>query len=226
MNVVFTTAWEDKLLNEEEDIPGTPEDKVIKTRRKNCEWDTEDTREETGLEPLMDIEDMDIDRGETPSPSDVPAELPLPPIPEDEVVVDESEGEAPLLDSEDDAPLVEPDPEVVHRRQVAAQEAGQRERRRRKDNQSQDSSPEPEEGEIVDLREDPAPAPSSPRMLERQDGEDEGEIQDRPRRARREVRRTISKSTQAGQAAKWTKFDLGRSAQILRSMNPGTVLRE
>ena len=44
---------------------------------------TEDTREETGLEPLMDIEEMDIQRGETPSPSDVPAELPLPPAPEE-----------------------------------------------------------------------------------------------------------------------------------------------
>ena len=34
---------------------------------------TEDMREETGLEPLMEIEEMDVHRGETPSPSDIPA---------------------------------------------------------------------------------------------------------------------------------------------------------
>ena len=73
---------------------------------------TEDTREDTGLEPLMDVEDMDIERGSTPSPSDVPAELPLPPVPEDEIVIEESSEEAPLV-SEDDVPLVEPDDETI-----------------------------------------------------------------------------------------------------------------
>ena len=145
---------------------------------------TEDTREETGSEPLMDIEEMDIQRGETPSPSDVPAELPLPPVPEDQVIIGETEEEEAPLISEDDVPLVEPDPEVVRQRQITNQEAAHRVRQRQIDNQDWDLPPEPEEGEIVDLREDPAPAPSSPRVLERQDGEGEGEIQGGPRMSR------------------------------------------
>ena len=139
---------------------------------------TEDTREETGLEPLMDIEDMDIQRGQTPSPSDIPAELPLPPVPEDQAIIGElEEEEAPLIDSEDDVPLVEPDPDVVRQRQINRQELARRERERQLDDQDWEPPPEPEEGEIADLREDPGPAPLTPRVLERQDGEDEGEIQ-------------------------------------------------
>ena len=45
-----------------------------------------------------------------------------------------------------------------------------------------------------------------------------------PSRTRR--RRPVNQSTQAGQETGWSRFDLGRSAQLLNSLNPGTVNRE
>ena len=60
--------------------------------------------------------------------------------------------------------------------------------------------------------------------LEREDDREECDLEDAPPRTRR--RRPVNQSTQAGQEAGWSRFDLGKSAQLLNSLNPGTVNRE
>ena len=59
---------------------------------------------------------------------------------------------------------------------------------------------------------------------EREDDREEGDVRDVPSRTRR--RRPVNQSTQAGQETGWSRFDLGRSARLLHSLNPGTVNRE
>ena len=138
---------------------------------------TGDTREETGLNPLMDIEEIDVE-----STSSSPSLPSLPPLPEDGGIIGELEDEAPLVEPDsEEAPLAEPDSPVAGNETPLPDDEGSGEdraaqgvRQRNIDNQ----------GELVDRREDPQPAPSPPAVLECQDGEDEGEMDDRPRRSR------------------------------------------
>ena len=155
---------------------------------------TEDTRDDTGLEPLMDNESDDP---EITTPTEIPAEGPPPIYDEDD--------EAPLID-EDGVPIAEPPAADLGEIAPPAVEldAG--------------------EGTNEVHREDPLPPPPPRRAREREDDKEEGDLADAPRRPRRA--RPISQGTQAGQAARWTKFDLGKSAQLLLSLNPGSVKRE